>query len=106
VLSFTATRWGKLMDPRLGLSDEPTPRASDCYRFVLTNPHVSATLVGPKNALELDEAMATLDRGPMSEEELEWMRRVGASVRTKASEAGPVHLADRIWKRSFARLPA
>ena len=106
VLAFTATRWGKLLDPRLGPADDPTPRASDCYRFVLSNPNVNATLVGPKNALELDEAMASLDRGPMSEEELAWMRRVGASVRDKASHAGPVNVIDRIWKRSFARLPA
>lgn len=106
VLAFTATRWGKLLDPRLGSAGDPTPRASDCYRFVLANPHVNATLVGPKNAAELDEAMAALDRGPMSEEELAWMRRVGASVRVKATQAGPVSVLDRIWKRSFARLPA
>ena len=104
VLAFTATRWGELLDPRLGLANEATPRASDCYRFVLTNPSVDATLVGPKNAAELDEAMASLDRGPMSEEELAWMRRVGASVRTRATSAGPVSIADRLWKRSFARL--
>ena len=106
VLAFTATRWGKLLDPSLGPAEDPTPRASDCYRFVLSNPNVNATLVGPKNALELDEAMASLDRGPMSEEELAWMRRVGTSVRQKASQAGPVSIIDRIWKRSFARLPA
>jgi hypothetical protein len=106
VLAFTATRWGKRLDHRLGPAEDSTPRASDCYRVVLTNPNVNATLVGPKNALELDEAMASLDRGPMSEEELSWMRRVGASVRDKASHAGPVNVIDRIWKRSFARLPA
>ncbi len=80
VLGFTATRWGSLLDPRKTPPGEKTPRASDCYRFLLSNPHVHVSLAGPANGAELDEAMAALDRGPMSEEELAWMRRVGAHV--------------------------
>jgi aryl-alcohol dehydrogenase-like predicted oxidoreductase len=86
VLAFTATRWGGLVDPRMVPPEEPLPRASDCYRFVLTNPAVHSTLCGPRNGAELDEAMAALDRGPMTEDELAWMRRVGAAVRSNASE--------------------
>jgi aryl-alcohol dehydrogenase-like predicted oxidoreductase len=86
VLTFTATRWGSLLDRRLVPEGEPVPRASDCYRFALTNPHVHASLAGPRDGAELDEAMAALDRGPLDEEEMVWMRRVGAVVRrdTKA----------------------
>ena len=86
VLAFTATRWGALVNPRLVPAGEAVPRASDCYRFVLSHPAVHATLCGPKDDAELDEAMAALDRGPMDEDELAWMRRVGAHVRANASE--------------------
>jgi aryl-alcohol dehydrogenase-like predicted oxidoreductase len=86
VLAFTATRWGSLLDRRIVPPAEPLPRASDCYRFVLSNPHVHASLAGPRDGSELDEAMAALDRGPLDEEEMAWMRRVGEVVRadTKA----------------------
>jgi len=98
VFAFTATRWGTLLDPRLGPRDQPTPRASDCYRFALTNPHVDACITGPKNGEELDEALVALGRGPMSEDELAWMRRVGATVRSaKANRA--VGLLDRLGAR-------
>jgi aryl-alcohol dehydrogenase-like predicted oxidoreductase len=83
VLGFTATRWGSLLDPRKTPKGEPTPRASDCYRFVLTNPNVHVSLAGPANGAELDEAMAALDRGPLDEDELAWMRRVGSHVHAR-----------------------
>jgi aryl-alcohol dehydrogenase-like predicted oxidoreductase len=85
VLAFTATRWGTLVDPRLTPSNERTPRATDCYRFVLTARDVDACLTGPRDGRELDEALRALDEGPMDPSDLEWMRRVGASVRSGAS---------------------
>lgn len=79
-ISYTATRWGHLLDPRRVPTDEPKPRASDCYRFVLTQPVVDVCLTGPADAEQLAEALETLQRGPMDEEELAWMRRVGDHV--------------------------
>ena len=49
-------------------------------RFVLSNPNVDVCITGPKNMEQMTEALATLDRGPMSEEELAWMRKVGDYV--------------------------
>ncbi len=80
VVAYTATRWGTLCDPRLMPAGEPVPRGSDCYRFALSHPSVNLCLAGPKNAAELDDALTALDRGPMSEDELAWMRRVGRAV--------------------------
>lgn len=80
VIAYTATSWGHLLDPRRMPPGEATPRASDCYRFALTNPNVDLVLSGPKDAAQLDEAMAALDRGPMTPDELEWMKRVGAAT--------------------------
>jgi aryl-alcohol dehydrogenase-like predicted oxidoreductase len=81
VVAFTATRWATLLDPRLVPEGEKTPRAGDCYRFALSSPHVDVCLAGASDGSQLDEALAAVDAGPMSEDELAWMRRVGAHVR-------------------------
>jgi aryl-alcohol dehydrogenase-like predicted oxidoreductase len=97
VIAYTATRWGDLINPALTPQGEPTPRASDCYRFALSNPNVNVCIAGPKNRAELDEAMAALDRGPLSDDEMAWMRRVGAEVKTRARpHSAAVSLADRL----------
>jgi len=106
VVSFTATRWGTLLDPRFTPSGLPTPRASDCYRFALTHRSVDVCLTGPKNGAELDEALVTLERGPMDEAELEWMRKVGANVRD-ATKRQPrrlgADLIDRLGRLSCGK---
>lgn len=99
MISYTATRWGHLLDPAVLPSDEPAPRASDCYRFVLTHPAVDLAMCAPRDAADLDEALTTIERGPMSEDELAWMKRVGVHV--KKATAGrrtfsPVEVLDRI----------
>ena len=107
-VAFTATRWGTLLDPSRMPSAEPAPRASDCYRFALTNPSVDVCLAGPKNEAELDEALAAVTRGPLSPEEMAWMRRVGAAVRASATKprgASVVDLFDRIVAGSICRRP-
>jgi aryl-alcohol dehydrogenase-like predicted oxidoreductase len=79
-VSYTATRWGSLLNPRKVPKGERIPRASDCYRFVLSRPGIDICLTGPKNEEQMREALAALDRGPMTEEELDWMRRVGDHI--------------------------
>jgi aryl-alcohol dehydrogenase-like predicted oxidoreductase len=81
VIAYTATRWGGLLNPKLLPPDEPAPRGSDCYRFALSQPDVDVVLCGSKNRGELDEALTALDRGPMTPDELAWMKRVGKVVR-------------------------
>jgi aryl-alcohol dehydrogenase-like predicted oxidoreductase len=105
VVAFTATRWGTLLQPRFTPEGERTPTASDCYRFALSHPTVDVCLSGPSNAAELDEALAAVERGPLDDAEMAWMRRVGAHVRgaTKLQPRGGVmSLLDRIatWSAS------
>jgi len=97
VFAFTATRWGSLLK---GAPNEKTPRATDCYRFALSAPRVDSVITGPKNAEELDEAIEAMRLGPMSEEELAWMKRVGAHARTVGANRG-VGLLDKLsgWLR-------
>jgi aryl-alcohol dehydrogenase-like predicted oxidoreductase len=95
VVAFTATRWGSLLNPAFTPPGEMTPTTSDCYRFALSNPNVDVTLAGPKDQTQLDQALVTLEKGPMSEDELQWMRRVGAHVRSSTGRT-PMAVADRL----------
>ncbi|MFI5308122.1 MAG: aldo/keto reductase [Polyangiales bacterium] len=97
VVAYTVTRWGDLFNPALTPKGEATPRASDCYRFALSNPSVQVCIAGPQNREQLDEAMAALDRGPLSADEMAWMRRVGSEVKKhKGPGTGVVSTVDRI----------
>lgn len=99
VLAFTATRWGTLLDPKLTPPGDATPTASDCYRFALTNPNVDVCLAGPRDGIELDGALVALQKGPLDEEELAWMRRVGRHIRdvtAKPRRVGVLDFFDRL----------
>ena len=87
VVCYTATRWGSLLE---------SASASDCYRFVLSHPAVTSCLFAPANASELDEALTALDRGPMSEEELAQMARVGDAVHARRRAAPPFRTRDYV----------
>jgi aryl-alcohol dehydrogenase-like predicted oxidoreductase len=83
LVSFTATSWGQLLKSRKIPRDLPRPTAVDCYRFVLTRPEVDVCMTGPSTAEHMEQALEALRRGPMTEDELEWMRRVGRAVSGK-----------------------
>ena len=93
MVAFTATSWGQLLGkPTLqGIltgvrrlpKSESMPTAADCYRYVLTHPEVDVCLTGPANATQMEEALEALRLGPMSEDELAWMNRVGRAVTGK-----------------------
>jgi aryl-alcohol dehydrogenase-like predicted oxidoreductase len=93
LVSFTATSWGQLLGKaslqgflngghRLP-KNERAPTATDCYRYVLTRPEVDVCLTGPADGAQMDQALEALRLGPMSEDELAWMRRVGRAVAGK-----------------------
>jgi len=80
IVSYTATRWGQLLNAKKMPPGEIPPLASDCYRFVLSNPSVDICMCGPKDTAQMREALQTLDLGPLSREELERIGRIGAHV--------------------------
>jgi predicted aldo/keto reductase-like oxidoreductase len=84
IVSYTATRWGQLLNPKKMPSGEAAPSASDCYRFALSSPHVDVCVCGPKDRTQMQEALRTLDLGPLDQEELERMRRIGDHVHAHA----------------------
>ncbi|MFH1966138.1 MAG: aldo/keto reductase [Acidobacteriota bacterium] len=80
VVSFTATRWGHLLKPGRMPRDEKPLISSECYRFVLSNPHVHVCLSGPKNREEMKAALHSLESPPLDEAEMERIRRIGDHV--------------------------
>lgn len=80
LVTYTTTRWGQLCDPSRTPPGEATPSGTDCYRFALTQPALDLCLAGPADREKLRQALLALEKGPMSEEELAWMRRVGDSI--------------------------
>ncbi len=80
IVAYTVTSWQQLIKPGKMPTGEKTPAAADCYRFVLTNPNVDVCITGPSSAAQMKENLALLDKGPMSEEEMAWMRRVGDHI--------------------------
>ncbi|MEK6543055.1 MAG: aldo/keto reductase [Elusimicrobiota bacterium] len=80
VITYTTTRWGHLVDAKRMPSGVKTPSGLDCYRYVLTDPHVDMCLSGPATVEEMQENLRVLDAEPMSEDELRWMRTVGDHV--------------------------
>jgi predicted aldo/keto reductase-like oxidoreductase len=80
MVAYTATRWGSLLDPKKTPAREKTPAAEHCYSFCLSHPAVDMTLCGPATTEHVREAITALSKGPLDEEELAWMRRVGDHV--------------------------
>jgi aryl-alcohol dehydrogenase-like predicted oxidoreductase len=80
IVSFTATRWGKLLDPKKMPPGQTPPSAADCYRFVLSHPSVDICMAGTRNLDQMRQALSVLDQGPMTEVELDRMRRIGDYV--------------------------
>ena len=85
IVSYTATRWTYLLRrPKTWPKDGRIPDAGMCYRFVLSNPNVDVCLTAPTNEAQLLENIAAFRKGPLDEEELQYMREFGDAVhRTK-----------------------
>lgn len=80
IVTYTTTRWGQLCDPARTPAGERTPSGADCYRFALSDPHVNVAVAGPANDAQMDDALRALELGPLSNDELAWMRRVGDGI--------------------------
>jgi len=80
VVSFTATSWRRLLDTRKMPPGTPPLTAADCYRFVLSNPAVDVCMIGAKNTEQMRENLKVLHSGPLTEEKLAAMRRIGDHI--------------------------
>jgi aryl-alcohol dehydrogenase-like predicted oxidoreductase len=81
IVSYTATRWRELMRrPKGWPKDGRLPTAAECYRFVLSNPHVHVCMTAPSNIRQLEQNLEALRQGPLSEGDMEFMREFGDAV--------------------------
>jgi len=80
IVIFTATCHTKLLRRSYIPRNEKTPKAIDCYRFVLSHPSVHVCISGPQNLKQSRENLKILEMGPIIEKELAWMRRVGDHI--------------------------
>jgi predicted aldo/keto reductase-like oxidoreductase len=86
VAIFTATCWRKLLKPKLMPAGEPPLTAADCYRFVLSHPDVNVCLTAPSTAAQLEDDLEVLHAGPLDDEEMARVRRIGTHIyRTKGT---------------------
>jgi aryl-alcohol dehydrogenase-like predicted oxidoreductase len=80
VVSFTATCWRKLLNPRKVPPGEQPLSAADCYRFVLSHPAVDVCMTGAKNQAQMQVNLKVLDTGPLDDAERERVGRIGRHV--------------------------
>ncbi len=85
IVSFTNTRWGGLLNPKNMPEGEKPPHPADCYRFVLSHPKVHVAICGPNSRDQLKEDLKAIEKGPMSQEELAHMQKIGDYVYTNVS---------------------
>jgi len=80
IVIFTATCWGKLLKPKLMPAGERPLAPADCYRFVLSHPDVNVCVTGPSTAAQMEDNLKALDAGPLDEEEMARVRRIGKHI--------------------------
>lgn len=81
VIGYTATAWTKLFRrPRGYPKGGRIPDPGMCYRFVLSNPHVHVCLMAPGNQKQFERNLAEIRRGPLEEENMQFMRAFGDLV--------------------------
>lgn len=93
VVIYTALAWRQLIRPLKGIemptwpgnesSDVPPLTPELCYRFVLSNPNVHLVLTGPRNREQLIQNLKAIQQGPLTSEELSWIRQYGKQVKAK-----------------------
>jgi predicted aldo/keto reductase-like oxidoreductase len=77
IVGFTATAWGKLLNPKRMPPGETVPTAAECYRFVLSHPAVDVCMAGARTVGQMRQNLQILEQGPMAGDELARMRRIG-----------------------------
>jgi len=80
VVIFTATCWRKLLKARRMPANEQPLTAAECYRFVLSHPDVDICMTAPSTGARMEENFAALEAGPLDDEEMARVRRIGSHI--------------------------
>ncbi|HZR40602.1 MAG TPA: hypothetical protein VFB12_10830 [Ktedonobacteraceae bacterium] len=88
VVVFNVAHEGRLHFhiPPLGYPEgQYIPSIRECYRFALTHPWVDLVLAGPINRWQVNQLLAAIEQGPLSQEECTRMCAYGAFYSAQAS---------------------
>lgn len=86
IVSYMSTSWRKLLNPKKMPPGEKPATAVDCYRFALSHPSVDVCMIGAKNIEQMKQNLDTLNHGPLTEEELNHMRKIGDHIHGKKAK--------------------
>ncbi|MHC4136947.1 MAG: aldo/keto reductase [Planctomycetota bacterium] len=84
IISYTATRWGMLLQPVPQAGFKKGMTGAECYRFVLGHPAVDLALCAARSGEELAEDVAGVLEGPLDAARMEEVRRFGDAVHANA----------------------
>jgi aryl-alcohol dehydrogenase-like predicted oxidoreductase len=84
IISYTATRWGMLLQPLPRAGFPQGMPAGDCYRFALSHPAVDTVLCAARTPAELGEDVSAALEGPLADARLAEVRRFGDAVHATA----------------------
>jgi aryl-alcohol dehydrogenase-like predicted oxidoreductase len=86
IVSYTATRWGKLLKPISHGGEKLGPMtAPECYAFALHHPSVDVVLCGARSYTELAESARGAAGGLIDEARYAEVKRFGDAVRSTAT---------------------
>jgi len=78
IVAFNALKHGAMLKrPKRWPKSREVPDVSQCYRFVLSHPGVDLCLSGASKREHVDKLLEIVEEGPMSAEELTYMREFG-----------------------------
>lgn len=80
IITYTATRWGHLLDASKMPPGEKPLNARDCYRYSLSHSAIDMVVCGPANHDQIKEAISALKAGPLEPDEREQIERIGAYI--------------------------
>jgi len=85
VITYTTTRWGKLLKPP-PIWEGEIPRPGDLYRFALSHDMIDNALMSPMTIAELEANLNVLKEGLLETGENEFLRRFGDAVYNSKSK--------------------
>lgn len=84
IIDYTATRWGRLLQPVPEAGYEEGLSAPECYRFGLSHPAVDTVLCAARSGDEIRENVQGVLAGPLPSERMQEVRAFGDAVHTHA----------------------
>ena len=84
ILSYTATRWGRLLQPVPESGFEEGLPAAECYRFAISHPAVRTVMCAARTREEIADDVRGVRPGPLAPDRMDHVRAFGDAVHAAA----------------------